>query len=573
MGALFREFAEIAFQIRRTRGSNAKIKCAAAYFRSLDSERNLYLAAQYLGEGAFSHASDRRIAIGGGTIGRLAANFCEIDYELVFRACRTATGSTSETVEKLLSNIPLAQEKMRPGRLTLEDIDAYCKDLSGARGRTSKQEILASSWRQMTPLEVKFFLRIIRRGSLRIGFERKSVTSAIAKAFSSPLKDVRYAVMLTGSVGRAAVLAARERLDEARFQLLQPVSFMLAAPIDSRAVTDMSQYVVEEKLDGMRCQAHLTNDAILLFSRDLNDVTCSFPEVQGMLGSSLLTNVVLDGELCVFHDQTIQAFQRLQKRMGVKRPPQELIEEHPVIYVAFDVLFANDKPLFDHSLEKRREVLERLARTHDLPMTVQYTIDNDQDVETLFERALRHGNEGLILKKRSSTYEYGHRGSSWLKVKRPGGSIDTVLIYAHAGSGKRGGTYSDFTLGIFVGDDERYEQEFIPIGKAYGGYTDDELKRLNDALRPLVRERYGPTLALDPQIVIELEYDSIQVNARTKANYTLRLPRFRAIRWDRDARSVNTLRDVERLYRAQAERAREAQGSHPAIAVPTSYRL
>lgn len=170
-----------------------------------------------------------------------------------------------------------------------------------------------------------------------------------------------------------------------------------------------------------------------------------------------------------------------------------------------------------------------------------------------------------MLKKKESTYEYGQRRKSWLKVKKPGGTLDTVLMYAHAGSGKRGGYYSDFTLGISVKEDERYEEEFIPIGKAYGGYTDEEMKELNERVKDLTVEKYGPTLGLIPEIVVELEFDDIQVNKRTKANYTLRLPRFKAIRWDLSPGDVDTLKDVERMYQQKLDRERLKQEENPSF--------
>src|SRR5699024_9605720 len=117
-------------------------------------------------------------------------------------------------------------------------------------------------------------------------------------------------------------------------------------------------------------------------------------------------------------------------------------------------------------------------------------------------------NEGLILKKKDSTYEYGQRHKSWLKVKKPGGTLITVMMYAHAG----GGYYSDFTLGIRVAEDERYEEEFIPIGKINGGIAQNDIKRINRRIKDLTAEKYGPTLGLIPDIVVELEFDDIQVN-------------------------------------------------------------
>ena len=210
-------------------------------------------------------------------------------------------------------------------------------------------------------------------------------------------------------------------------------------------------------------------------------------------------------------------------------------------------------------------MLERLSESHKLPITNQFEVNSHDHVDDLFERALAHGNEGLMLKKKASTYEYGQRRKSWLKVKKPGGTLDTVIMYAHAGSGKRGGYYSDFTLGISVEEDERYEEEFIPIGKAYGGYTDEEMKRLNDRIKDLAVERYGPTLGLIPEIMVEIEFDDIQVNKRTKANYTLRLPRFKAIRWDLGPKDADTLKDVERMYRQKIEKDRLKQDENPSF--------
>jgi DNA ligase-1 len=195
-------------------------------------------------------------------------------------------------------------------------------------------------------------------------------------------------------------------------------------------------------------------------------------------------------------------------------------------------------------------------------------VDDREHLQTLFDKALSHGNEGLMLKKVDSTYEYGQRRKSWLKVKKPGGTFDTVMMYAHAGSGKRGGTYSDFTLGISVKEDERYEEEFIPIGKAYGGYTDDELKRMNKKIKELTVEKYGPTLGLLPQLVIEIEFDDVQVNKRTKAGYTLRLPRFKAIRWDLGPGDVDTLKDVERYYQHKIDAKRTDQSENPSFIRP-----
>ncbi len=315
----------------------------------------------------------------------------------------------------------------------------------------------------------------------------------------------------------------------------------------------------------MRCQMHISGDRVELYSRDLNDITHSFPEIIDFFKQRNLPDVVLDGEVCVYKDDEILPFQLLQKRIGRKKPSQKVINKYPVLFIAYDILFYDSGPIFEKTLLDRREILQKLSDQFNLPVTNQFEVEGQEHVDEMFDRALAHGNEGLMLKKKDSTYEYGQRRKSWLKVKKPGGTLDTVMMYAHAGSGKRGGYYSDFTLGIRVAEDERYEEEFIPIGKAYGGYTDEEMKRMNERIKELTVEKYGPTLGLIPEIMVELEFDDIQVNKRTKANYTLRLPRFKAIRWDMSPEDADTLKDVERMYEEKINRERLKQDKNPSF--------
>lgn len=561
----FLSLAQLAQTISSTRGTNTKIALCKNYLQHLESDEDVLLAAQYLGEGAFSTVSGKRASVGYRTIATLAAEFCEIDYELVFKPSRTATGSSSETIQRLMENIPEANAKFTGEQLTLQDVKEIYDRLYAVKKRDEKQALVLEAWTRMSPIEVKYFIRIMGQGSLRIGFETKSVVNAIAKAFGKELEAVRYAHMITGSLGETAVLAKNDKLDAASFELFYPLSFMLASPMESRAVDNLHEYIAEEKFDGMRCQAHISGDKVELFSRDLNVVTHSFPEVLEFLKERNLPELVLDGEICVFKDNTIMPFQLLQKRMGVKKPSATLLSELPVLFISYDVLFENGTPIFDKKLEDRRVILEELSKEHTLPITSQIQVKDHQHIEELFNRALAHGNEGLMLKRKDSTYEYGQRRKSWLKVKKPSGSLDTVILYAHAGSGKRGGTYSDFTLGISVKDDERYEEEFIPIGKAYGGYSNEELTEMNKRIKSLTQERFGPTVLLKPELMVELEFEDIQINKRTKAKYTLRLPRFKAIRWDLSPSDADTLKDVERMFEEKLQKERLNQDKNPSF--------
>ena len=560
----FLSLAELAQTIAITRGTNAKIKLCAAYFRELDTD-NVRRTAQFLGEGAFSAVSGKRASIGHRTIATSAAEFCEIDYEVVFRQSRIATGSSSETIQRLFENIPEASRKWYANNLTLKDVEVVFDKLQATKSRVSKKKILIDVWCKMTPLEVKYFLRIMSQGSLRIGFETRGLVAAIAMAFHKDTESVRYAHMITGSVGETAILAKENRLNEAKFKLFNPLSFMLASSIEHRSIVNLDEYIAEEKFDGMRCQAHISKDKIELFTRDLNITTSSFPDILEFFRERNLPDLVLDGEICVFKDYTILPFQFLQKRIGVKNPDQKLLSEFPVLFIAYDLLYINRFCLFDKPLTKRRENLEGVAKSYNLPITSQMEIFSKSDIEKLFNKALAHGNEGLMLKRRDSVYEYGQRRKSWLKVKKPSGSLDTVILYAHAGSGKRGGIYSDFTLGVSVKDDDRYEEEFIPIGKAYGGYSNDELHELNKQIKGLILDRYGPTLLLKPELMVEIEFEDIQINKRTKAKYTLRFPRFKSIRWDLSPSDADTLKNVELLFQKKLEQERERQDENPSF--------
>ncbi|MFP8488905.1 ATP-dependent DNA ligase [Gracilimonas sp. Q87] len=561
----FLNLSKVAQSINETRGSNDKVKICADYFSSLEDETDLMLAAQFLGEGAFSNISGKRASVGSRTYSILAAELCEIDYDKVFKPSKTALGSSSETIEKLFTNIPEARAKWFPQDLTLKEVEAIFESLQAVSSRADKQEILTNAWTKMSPLEVKYFLRIMGRGSLRIGFESKSIVSSIVKAFKKSIEDVRYVHMITGSLGKTAALARNDQLEDAQFKLFQPIAFMLASPIESRTIENYTDYLAEEKFDGMRCQIHVKGNEVRIFSRDLNEITHSFPEIITFFADRSLPGIVLDGEICVYKNDTIMPFQHLQKRMGLKKPSKKILEQHPTILISYDVLFYDGKPVFEHTLLDRRALLTELSKEYVFPVTSQYPISHEDEIEMLFDQAIAHGNEGLMLKHKQSTYEYGQRRKSWLKVKKPGGSIDTVMMYAHAGSGKRGGTYSDFTLGISVRNDDRYEEEFIPIGKAYGGYTDEELKKLNSRIKEITAEKYGPTLGLYPDIVVELEFDDIQVNKRTKANFTLRFPRFKAIRWDLSPDDVDTLIDIERLYENKLNQERLKQINNPSF--------
>ena len=540
----FHDLCQRLREIRETRKTSRKVRRFADALAALPDEADVRRAVAFAGEGGGA-------SIGHATIAAVACRHLDIDPEAVFLPCRLATGSSSEAIRLLMENLTPPPTTPPP---TLAETEALFAAIRTARNRVAKETALIDAFTKLTPLETQFFLRMLGRGSLRIGFELRSILQAVALAFGRDPEVVRYAHTLTGSLADTASLAFHDRLADATFRLFQPIAFMLASPIEARTPDEATRYVAEPKFDGMRAQLHVAGHEARLYSRDLNDITGSFPDITRPIADAGLPPIVLDGEICGYADKRILSFNDLQKRMGVKSPSKTLLAQVPAVFVAFDLLHHAGSSLFAEPWAERRRRLEAIPLP--FPLTPVQELTSLEDIPALFERSLADGNEGLMVKRADSPYEYGQRRAAWLKVKRPGGSLDTVILYATAGSGRRGGTWSDFTLGIDVSDDDRYAEDVIPIGKAYGGYTDAELKELNRRLKPLVVETFGPTSLMRPEIVVEIEFDEIQVNRRAKAGYTLRFPRFKAIRWEKTSREIDTLSTVERLYDQRARRHR-----------------
>lgn len=565
MSDTFQTLAETAQQIEEAPSRNAQRALCSAYLRSLETDGHLRLAACFLSEGPFPSRSGKRISIGIRTYSTCAADFCEIDYEKVFKPCKKALGSSSATIGTLMQNIQAARKKRTPAKRSLSDIGRSFEQLHRASSRADKQRILRSVWMQMTSTEITYYIRMLSRESLFNNFGLQDMIAAIAKAFHKKTDKVRYAHTITGSTGKTAVLCKNDQLEEATFHLFHPISFMRASAAKDYALDNPDAYVVEEKLDGIRAQVHVSGAKVQLYSGDLDNITPSFPDVVGFVAKRSIPNVVLDGELCLFKDNQLLPVQLLQKRLNSNESDPKVAEQFPVVYVAYDLLYGDGRSLLREPFSQRRKMLEELSRTHQLPIINQFPVKNRNQVQQLLDRALAHGSEGLMFKQKDSNYECGQRSSAWLKAKKPAGTLNTVLMYVHTDSSKHGDYHSSFTLGINVKEDERYEEEFIPIGKINGVDIGSKAHKLNRQIKDLAVEKYGPTLGLIPEIVIKLSFDDIRANKRTKANYTLHHPRFKTIRWDLTADDANTLKEVEQIYNEKINRKRLKQDENPSF--------
>lgn len=538
-------FAATCDAIARTSSRLEKVALLAGYLASLD-DPDLARAAVYAGGQPFPRDDPRQLRVGGRALFDATVAATGLDPGAVASRFQRV-GDAGEAVAQLLGeaggrDAPTPPDERRP--FPLAEAEATYGALEGTRRAADRVRLLADVLRRHRPGAVKFFLKVIG-GELRIGLQEKMVEEALARAFAAPLADVRAANVRSGDLARVALAARHGTLAEVRATPFHPLDFMLAKPVDEIGdIEDPAAYLVEDKFDGIRVQAHVENGRVELFSRGLEEVTAAFPELQDDL-RHLPGSAALDGELLAFRDGRALPFGLFQQRLARKRVTAELCARVPVVLVAFDLLYRDGALLFDEPLERRRELLADLLR-HGGPrirLSPAHEARSETDLERLFAAARARGNEGLVLKARGSRYEAGRRGGAWRKVKRPFATLDVVVTAAERGHGRRAPVLSDVTFAVREGE------RLANVGKAYSGLTDGEIRELTGRFEAAALSRRGPVLAVRPEVVLEVAFDGVQKSPRHSGGYALRFPRI--VRWRRDKapRDIDDLARVEELYR------------------------
>jgi DNA ligase I, ATP-dependent (dnl1) len=527
MDALAAICERIASYSSRTR----KIHLLSAYLRPL-SDEDLVRAVQFLCCSPVRNQDRRGMAVGYATLRDALASVTGWDADTL-RLCFREVGDIGEAASLLLFNRTAGEP------LPLALAEELYTELYNARKVVQKLDVLQSCFRRFRPLALKYFVKVIT-GDLRIGLQSKMVEEAVAEATDTTHEAVRRANNRSGDLAGVALAARRGQLHEIEARLFHPMDFMLAKPLDALSdLTDPENWIVEDKYDGIRAQAHVAGGRVVLYTRGLEDVTGSYPELVRAL-SGLPGSSVMDGEILAWKNDRALAFTVLQQRLARKRLTPELLEEIPVAFMAYDLLYRDGKLLLDEPIEERWRLLEELLENRALPLLLspQHSAAHIDDIDRLFEEARGRWNEGLLLKRRGSAYEPGRRSGTWLKIKRPYATLDVVVTAAEQGSGRRATMLSDYTFGVRSGDG------FVNVGKAYSGLTDEEIRELTRILRSLATNHFGRVYVVRPQVVLEVAFDGIQRSSRHKSGFALRFPRI--VRWRRD-KTPEQCDDVERV--------------------------
>jgi DNA ligase 1 len=541
------ELALVCENIARNGSKLKKVALLADYFRTL-SDDDLRLAVQFLGTGPVAEEGANHMLFATDEGPKLSIGYSILRDALLIASgwdrtilgtCFTEVGDTGETAALLM------QRRSADEPLSLSEANAIYQELFRTRLTARRRERLSQIFRTYKPLTLKYLVKIITRG-LRIGLMERMVEDAVAQACGVPPQAVRDANNRLGDLARVALAARHGTLSSIEARLFHAMEFMLAKPLDRlEDLADPGDWLIEEKFDGVRSQVHFDNGRVKIYSRGMEDVTSSFPELARAF-ESISGNGLLDGEVLGWRDGRALNFNLLQQRLARKSVRAVLQQEVPVIFMSYDILLRNDALLLHEPLERRRQYLEETMQLQSEPLLLspQLSARSQDDVDSLFLAAREHGNEGLILKRKGSAYEPGRRSGSWLKLKRPYGTLDVVITAAEQGEGRRAIYLSDYTFAV------RSSQGFLNVGKAYSGLTDSEVRELTRLLRSNATERFGRVVLVKPTVVLEVAFDGVQKSARHKGGYALRFPRI--LRWRRDKApdECDSLERVEELYAA-----------------------
>ena len=535
-------FAECADAVAATTKKLEKAAILGDYLKTL-SDADLLRAARYFAGHQFALNDARTTNVGGSIISAALSEATGFSPEDLYpRYVRL--GDPGELAEEIVKE---ARQSFQ-ATVTLAETESLISRLSETRGIKNKTALLTAVLFRATPLEAKYLVKLLA-GDLRIGLREGLVEDAIARVFGQPLADVAYANMLLGDIGETAVRARREDLRDVNMRLFHPIKFMLATPaadLTDIARTMPDEFLVEDKFDGLRAQAHVANGRVAIYSRTMDEITHRFPELVEPL-RSLPADVIIDGEVLPATDDAILPFSELQKRLGRKTVGTQLLKAVPVVLVAYDLLYARGKVLIDEPLADRRRILEELIpRSGPLRLSKGKTFSEAALLDEEFDRARARGNEGLMIKSPSSSYKPGRRGREWLKLKRAIATLDVVVTAVEVGHGKRRHLLSDYTFAVRRSTDD---EELLNIGKAYSGLTDQELLELTEWFKAHTLQEFGHgrVRIVEPSIVIEVTFDRVQRSNRHKSGYALRFPRILRLRPDKTALEIDNLETVKRL--------------------------
>ncbi len=551
-------FAELLDRLAYEPGRNNKLRLLTDYFRATpDPERGWALAA-LTGALSFPHAK----------AGLIRSLIAERADPVLFELSYDYVGDLSETVA-LMWPAAAAPAGGEAKELSLTSVIETLSTL----GKAQLPQQLAR-WLDALDETGRWALIKLVTGGLRIGISARLAKAAAAALGDKDTQDIE--LLWPGLASPYRDLFAWLEGGGEKPSSSDPAPFrppMLAHALDDADLENLNpaEFTAEWKWDGIRVQAvaapHDGKTIARLYSRTGEDISKSFPD----LLEALRLPGAIDGELLIMRDHRIQSFNVLQQRLNRKSVTPKLIAEFPAHLRAYDLLADGDEDLRERPFAERRARLENfIARLHeeriDLSPLVGFTTWDDlksarKDPASAGAGADSAAVEGLMLKRRDALYLPGRPKGPWWKWKRDPFIVDAVLMYAQRGHGKRSSYYSDYTFGVWTRGTDG--DELVPVGKAYFGFTDEELLQIDRFVRRNTTERFGPVREVvherDQGLVLEVAFEGLQRSTRHKSGLAMRFPRISRLRWDKPPGEADRLERLETMI----ERIEQGQMQEP----------
>jgi DNA ligase-1 len=529
-----RDFSQLLDGLVYTRSRNGKLKLIGDYLRRTpDPDRGYALAAL---TGELDLPGVKPAAIRGIVEERVDSTLFYMSWDYV--------GDMAETVSLLWPKSLPEPAEVDDGTLRISSVVERLQSV----GRAEAPGALAGMLDHLDA-SGRYALLKLATGELRIGVSARLAKTALAQAFGLDVDAVEevwhgigppYLPLFAWAEGRGEQPTAQN------VPVFRP--FMLAHPLEDLRVS-MADYAAEWKWDGIRVQIVRVAGQTRLYSRAGDDITRSFPEV----AEAFDAEGVVDGELLVkgeaqgadAHGGAAASFNALQQRLGRKAVSAKMLKDYPAFVRLYDILFDGAEDVRALGWDERRARLSKVVPKLDpdrFDLSALIEADSFEALEEIRSGSRDASIEGVMLKRRDSAYVPGRRTGLWYKWKRDPLTADCVLMYAQRGSGKRSSYYSDYTFGCWTEGGE-----LLPVGKAYFGFTDEELVFLDRWVRTHTVQRFGPVREVEKSLVLEVAFDSVHESKRHKSGLAMRFPRVSRIRTDKPAAEADTIAGLKRL--------------------------
>jgi len=553
--ASFLDFAEICRGLGQTRSRLQMAALVGDFLAALDTSE-AELAARFLIGQALAQGDEQKIKLSGRAVWQVAAEIAGgADQGEEIFAASADFGDAIEMVMRLRADEP-------EPTLTIAEVGRRLNEIASMDGRNSRRRKL-DALRELltlaTALEAAYIAKILIR-EMRHGMSEGIMLEAIARMAHRPVDEVRRLNMLEGDAGRVVAIlrgngTASDSATATKPAQVRPLKPMLAHPvrnIDEALEILGPRFALEHKLDGARVQIHRDGASIRIFSRRLNEISRSLPEVTSAIEAAPGAGFIVDGEvIAVDVNQRPLAFQELMRRFRRVHDIEKMAAELPVRLFLFDLIGLGGELLIDHPYEERTARLTELSARAGLSMVERMIAPSPDDARKFYADAIAAGYEGVMAKALDSAYTPGARGRGWLKIKHSR-TLDLVIVAADWGYGRRHGWLSNYHL---AARDEA-TGGFSEVGKTFKGPTDEEFRDLTERLSALKIEETRGTVRVRPELVVEVAFSDIQRSPNYDAGMALRFARIVRLRDDKSAVEADTIATVASEFDRQISRPR-----------------